>query len=111
MNDCNENDILVVTTTVGSLDAARALAQQIMDRRLAACVQIDSIAASFYRWQGELCDEPELRLSIKTLPAREAGLLALFAEHHPYDLPQFLAVMQRASEAYAGWVRAEVAPA
>ncbi|GAB2596719.1 divalent-cation tolerance protein CutA [Ramlibacter solisilvae] len=99
---------MTVTTTVASLDQARALAALIMDRRLAACVQLDAIAASLYRWQGELCEEPEVRLSIKTVPGQEAALEALFAQHHPYELPQFLAGTQAASAAYARWVREAV---
>jgi periplasmic divalent cation tolerance protein len=111
MQDCKEHDILTVTTTVGSLQEAKSLAQALVERRLAACVQLEPIAASLYRWQGALCDEPEVRLSIKTVPGMEAALQAFFDERHPYDVPQFLGVIQCASAAYAQWVRSEVAPA
>jgi periplasmic divalent cation tolerance protein len=102
-----ELDILSVTTTVGSAAAARTLAHEILAQRLGACVQIDEGVTSLYRWKGELCDEPELRLVIKSLPGCEAALQALFAGHHPYEVPQFLAQRMRASPAYAAWVRAE----
>ena len=65
---CKEDEILSVTTTVATLDDAKALARAIVEERLAACVQIDAIAASFSRWEGRLCEEPEVRLSIKTVP-------------------------------------------
>lgn len=107
MPDCSEFDILSVTTTVGSLADARALAREIVSRRLAACVQVEEGVNSFYRWQGELCEEPEVRLAIKTVPGAEGALQALFASRHPYELPQFIVARQRASEAYARWVRAE----
>jgi periplasmic divalent cation tolerance protein len=100
-------DILSVTTTVGSPAAARTLAHEILAQRLGACVQIDQGVTSLYRWEGELREEPELRLVIKTLPGCEAALQALFARHHPYEVPQFLAQRMRASAAYADWVRAE----
>jgi periplasmic divalent cation tolerance protein len=109
MQQCIERDILTVTTTVGSLQAAQALAREIVAARLAACVQIEQGLTSLYRWKGEFCEESELRLVIKTLPGREAALQALFAKHHPYQLPQFAAVPMTASEAYWEWVRAEVA--
>jgi periplasmic divalent cation tolerance protein len=109
MQDCKDRDILTVTTTVGSMENAQRLARAILERRLAACVQLDAIAASFYRWEGKLCEEPEVRLSIKTLPRLAGALAACFDELHPYDLPQFLAVTQQASEGYADWVRGEVA--
>ena len=50
-----------------------------------------------------------MRLVIKSLPGCEAALQELLARHHPYELPQFLAQHMSASEAYAQWVRAEVA--
>jgi len=109
MHQCSDFDILSVTTTVGSLPAAQALAREIVAQRLAACVQIEPGLSSVYRWKDEVCEEPEVRLVIKTLPGREPALQALFAAHHPYELPQFAAVPMQASEAYSQWVRAEVA--
>ena len=109
MQDCKELDILSVTTTVGSLADAQALAREVIARRLAACVQVEPGLTSFYRWNGKQCEEAEVRLVIKTLPGCETALRELFARHHPYELPQFLAVPMRASEAYAAWVRSETA--
>lgn len=103
-----ELDVLTVTTTVATADAARELARRILDHRLAACVQLDTAVESLYRWQGSLCQEPEVRLVIKTLPACEPALRALFAQWHPYQLPQFVAVTGQASQAYAQWVRGEI---
>ena len=110
MEDCKDRDILAVTTTVGSLADAQSLARAILDRRLAACVQVEEGLTSFYRWQGKECEDPEVRLTIKTLPECEQALQALFRDRHPYEVPQFLAVPMRAGEAYAAWVREEVTP-
>ena len=109
MQDCKELDILSVTTTIGSREAAQALAREILAQKLAACVQLEQEIISLYRWKGQLCEEPEVRLVIKSLPGCEAALQALFAQHHPYELPQFLAQRIGASQAYAQWVREEVA--
>jgi periplasmic divalent cation tolerance protein len=110
MQDCKELDILSVTTTVGSAADAQALAREIIAQRLAACVQVEEGVTSFFRWEGRQREEPEVRLVIKTLPGLEGALQALFARHHPYEVPQFLAAPMRASEAYARWARAEIAP-
>ena len=110
MQDCNDSDILVVTTTVGSMDDARRIARELVERRLAACVQLDAISASFYRWDGKLCEEPEVRLSIKTAPALRTAIEAALEELHPYDVPQFIAQLHGASSAYARWVREEATP-
>lgn len=109
MEDCKDLDILAVTTTVASRADAEALARAILGRRLAACVQVEEGLTSFYRWGGKDCEDAEVRLTIKTLPACAEGLRSLFAEEHPYKLPQFLATCMRASPEYQAWVRGEVA--
>jgi periplasmic divalent cation tolerance protein len=108
MHPPEDTGILIVTTTVGSMAQAQALAGRIIEARLAACVQIDPLAQSVYRWEGKVCGEPEVRLTLKTLPRAEAALQRLFTDHHPYDLPQFVCVAGSASPAYAAWVRGEV---
>ena len=108
MEDCKDLDILTVTTTVGSAADGQALARAILEHRLAACVQLEEGLTSFYRWQGKPCEDAEVRLTIKTLPACEGALRALFARRHPYEVPQFLAFTMRASQAYAAWARGEV---
>lgn len=103
-----EHLILVVTTTVDSQATAAALARTMVEQRLAACVQVDPEVTSFYRWKGELCEDREARLVIKTAPACEAALRAFLANHHPYELAQFVALAVPASAEYAQWVRSEV---
>jgi periplasmic divalent cation tolerance protein len=103
-----ETEILSVTTTVASLDEARRLAAELVERRLAACVQIDPGLESHYRWEGRLCAEAEVRLTVKTTAARLAELQSYVAENHPYELPQLLWTPMSASAAYAEWVLAEV---
>jgi periplasmic divalent cation tolerance protein len=109
MTDCSQVDIVTVTTTVGSAEDARRLARGLVEARLSACVQVDAIAASIYRWEGKLCEEPEWRLTIKTLPDRIDALQTWLNEHHPYEVPQFVAMPCKAGAAYAQWVRSEVA--
>ncbi|NNU44395.1 divalent-cation tolerance protein CutA [Ramlibacter montanisoli] len=84
-----------MTTTVGSRADADQLGRAILARRLAACVQIEEGLTSLYRWQGKECADPEVRLTIKTLPGCEAALQDLFREEHPYEVPQFLVVGMR----------------
>lgn len=104
MESANAPDVLSLVTTVASMADAQRLARLLLDRRLAACVQIEPGLVSHYIWQGEQCEEQELRLTIKTLPSRAAAIQTLFEEHHPYDLPQFLTVLMEATPAYAAWV-------
>jgi periplasmic divalent cation tolerance protein len=101
-------DILSLVTTVGSEDDARRLAELLLERRLAACVQLDRGVESHYRWEGKACVDAEVRLTIKSAPDRLEPLQAFLADEHPYDLPQLVWQVDRASAAYAAWVRAEV---
>lgn len=107
MPDFDGVDILAVTTTVGSMEEALRLARSVVQARLAACVQLEPITVSVYRWEGRLCEEPEVRLTLKTTPARAAALQSFFGEHHPYDVPQFVALPCRASAGYGQWVLGE----
>ena len=109
MQYCKELNILCMSTTVSSLETGKTLAREILARKLAACVQLDQGVISLYRWKGELCEEAEVRLVIKSLPGCEAALQELLARHHPYELAQFLVEPMSASQAYAKWVHAEVA--
>jgi periplasmic divalent cation tolerance protein len=108
MQEANTTDILSVTTTVATRAAAQLLAREILAQRLAACVQIEDGLHSMYWWQGELCEEPEARLVIKTLPHCEQALHALFTQHHPYEVPQFLAARMKASPSYFEWASAQL---
>lgn len=101
-------DILSLTTTVATREDAQRLARALVEQRLAACVQLDEGVQSHYRWEGALCADPEVRLTVKSLPSLLPRLQAFFAEGHPYDVPQLLWQTMAASPAYAEWVRGEV---
>ena len=76
MADANATELpWLVVTTVGTADAARALARDMVERRLAACAQITAIE-SIYRWQGAVEHEPEFRLLLKTRAALVPALQA-----------------------------------
>ena len=101
-------EILSLTTTVSSRQDAERLAGALLDRRLAACVQLDEGLQSHYRWKGQPCIDAEVRLTIKSLPGKLAALQDFMAEQHPYEVPQLLWQTVGASPAYAEWVRQEV---
>jgi periplasmic divalent cation tolerance protein len=100
----------LVVTTVGTADEARALARQMVERRLAACAQITAIE-SFYRWQGQVAHDPEFRLLLKTREALVPTLQAALLQAHPYDLPAIHALpVAQAHAPYAEWVVASTQP-
>lgn len=102
-------DLLTVFTTVATREQADALARSAVEQRLAACVHIETVHST-YRWQGEICSEPEQRLLFKTDRARYAALEALLMSLHPYEVPAVFALpVVEAAPGYAGWVRDSLA--
>jgi periplasmic divalent cation tolerance protein len=104
-------DIVVVLTTVADNEQAESLARQMVEERLAACVNLHPAMVSFYRWKGQVERDAERQLVIKTtrdrVPALEARLRAL----HAYELPEFLVMsVEHGSAAYAGWVVEQTRP-
>jgi len=98
-------DIVVVLTTVADNEQAEAMAGQIVQERLAACVNLLPPMLSFYRWKGQVERETERQLVIKTTQDKVAALEARLRELHAYELPEFLVLpVDRGSAAYIGWV-------
>jgi periplasmic divalent cation tolerance protein len=101
---------LLVVTTLATREQALALGREMVERRLAACAQVSAID-SVYRWQGEVAQDAEFRLLLKTQPARYAALEAALRERHPYALPAIHAIATvQADTAYAAWVQDSTAP-
>lgn len=94
----------VVQTTLASEAEATALARQLVQARLGACVQLQPIR-SFYIWQDQAHDEPEWLLSIKTRRALYPQLEAWLLQHHPYETPEIVQLpLTAGSAAYLAWV-------
>lgn len=85
------DDALICWVTVPEAHA-RALAKRLVASRLCACVHVQASGYSVYRWQGAVEEAEECQLLIKTLRSRFAGLKQAILLHHPYELPEILAV-------------------
>lgn len=109
--DHHAPSVVIVTTTVGSRHDAEQLARAVIEVRAAACVQLDAQVSSIYRWEGQVCEETEVRLTCKTTVQAEPALRALLAARHPYALPQLTSWRAATTADYARWVVGEVAVA
>ena len=95
----------IVLTTVPNTEEAEALANAIVEARLAACVQILPKITSVYVWEGKLQKEAELLLLIKTLPDKWNELRDFITANHSYDVPEIVAVdAEKVSEPYQTWL-------
>ena len=100
------------TTTTPSRDVARRIARVLVDRRLAACVQIVGPIESIYRWQGKVETAREWLCLIKTTRARFRAVAATVEALHPYDTPEIVALpIAAGSRRYLEWLAASVRPA
>jgi periplasmic divalent cation tolerance protein len=102
--------LLAVYTTVAGLDAARGMARTLVERKLAACAQIEEIE-SFYAWQGKLENDREFRILFKTTEARWPAVEAAIRELHGYELPAIHALaLEQVHAPYGRWIEEECKP-
>ena len=95
---------IAVFTTIDNLERAQAMARALVERKLAACVQISTIE-SIYQWQAAMQNDREFRLMIKTTAERYPDVETAIRELHTYDLPAIYALgTTQVFEPYAKWV-------
>jgi len=105
-----EKYVQAVTTTAGRA-VARRIARALVDRRLAACVQIVGPIESTYRWQGKVEVAREWLCLIKTTRARYPQVAAAVEVLHPYDTPEIIALpIAAGSRRYLDWLASSVRP-
>jgi periplasmic divalent cation tolerance protein len=98
-----------VMTTVSSREDAQRIADALVDRRLAACVQVIGPIASTYRWEGKVTTDEEWLCLAKSREDLYPTLEQAIVELHPYELPEILAVPVLAGAAgYLAWLDHEV---
>jgi periplasmic divalent cation tolerance protein len=105
------DETIVVLTHLPDRAQAVKLAEALVERRLAACVNVLADCASVYRWQGALEHATEVPVLIKTRAALYGELEAAIRAAHPYELPEIVAVpVVRGLERYLRWVAEQTAP-
>jgi periplasmic divalent cation tolerance protein len=104
-----ERGALVVLTTLGSEGEARRLAATLLETRLIACATILPGARSLYRWKGELKEEAEVVVLLKTDASKWEALVSAIRASHPYEVPELLALpVERGLDTYLSWLKSEV---
>jgi periplasmic divalent cation tolerance protein len=105
-------DIYLVLTNLPDRDSAGRLAHALIEKRLAACVNVLSPCRSVYRWQGKMEGAEEFPMLIKTTRERYPALEAAIRAAHPYELPEIIAVpLAGGLPGYFEWVDSETRPA
>ena len=102
-------DYIQVVTTTDSKDAARKIADYLIEKRVAACVQISEPVQSRYRWQGKMESATEFVLSIKSRQDLFGEIADLITSLHSYDVPEILSFrIEQGSSDYLAWLDKEL---
>jgi periplasmic divalent cation tolerance protein len=103
------DQVILALSTCPDEISARRIAHILVSEGLAACVNRVAAMTSTYLWQGELRDESEILLVMKTTAAGLLALQARLTAIHPYELPEFVAIpLVGGSANYLAWVRSAV---
>lgn len=95
----------IVFCTIDSLTNAKNLAHNLVEDKLAACVNIISGVTSVYEWQGEVSEDSEYLLIIKTKLDLYEKLEQKIKELHPYEVPEIICLkIEEASQSYLDWI-------
>lgn len=100
---------ILVITTCDKKEDAEMLAGSVLSRRLGACVQIYSGISSSYWWKGEIVQDSELVVSIKSCKENYQELEQVLLNIHPYDVPEIISLrIDEISPTYLLWMKEEM---
>jgi periplasmic divalent cation tolerance protein len=101
-------DAVIIITHLPDREQALKLSRSLVEQRLAACVSVLAPCTSVYRWRERIEETSEVPLLIKTRSGLYGEVEAVIREHHPYELPEIIAVpVAHALPQYLEWLIAE----
>ena len=104
-DDGMQTSLFIGWTTINSEEAATKLAREIVEQRLASCVQIDQPVQSIYQWKGLVQSEREWRLMVKFVASNSDSLRSYIIANHPYDVPEWIVVrIDHGAPDYLKWM-------
>ncbi len=99
------DDIVVMLTSVGTEEQGLDIAEALVHRRHAVCVNMVPSLRSIYRWKGKVCEDTEYLLVIKTIAKRFPDAAATIREINSYELPEILSLSIRSADArFCDWI-------
>lgn len=87
-----KHDIQMTISTFPTREKAQEVGRELVVARLAACVQVTSPVTSIYSWKGEVHQDTEFLLFIKTTACRTVQVIQYVTEHHPYEVPEIVTI-------------------
>jgi periplasmic divalent cation tolerance protein len=103
-----DHDLITLLCTCPDSACGEHIAADLLDKRLAACVNLVAGVRSFYRWEDAVQSDPEILLIIKSTAARFNAIESAVMALHPYDVPELIALdITAGSAAYLDWLKSE----
>jgi len=100
----NENNYSIIITTAGGKDAAKKIANLLVEKHLAACVQMFPVE-SVYFWQGKICEDNEVALFIKSRTSLFDEIAEAIKANHEYEIPEIIQIpVTNGLSDYLGWI-------
>jgi periplasmic divalent cation tolerance protein len=100
------SELYVVSTTFPREARAREVAREMVQKKYALCVQVETALHSIYVWEGEVCEEKEVRVVFKCLEPSLILLEKAVLKKHPYECPEWICVRaDKVSDLYGAWAR------
>ncbi len=104
------DSMIVVYTTFPTESDARRIGAELVEQRLAACVNIFPSMTSIYRWEAAIESANEAVMLVKTRRRLEAQVLEAIAARHPYSVPALIVLEpSKVAASYLQWLQAETA--
>jgi periplasmic divalent cation tolerance protein len=98
-------DYIIVLVTAPDEEVAANIAREIVEERLAGCVNITKGVRSIYSWEGRIEDEPEVMMIIKTKGSLFEPLKRRISDLHPYSIPEIISFkIEKGSDEYLKWL-------
>lgn len=108
-NDMAATGFQIAYVTAANADEAAQIARALIEDRLAACANVTPSVRSFYRWEGQIADDEEAVIVLKTHQSRSAALIERVRELHSYDVPCVVLVpLVDGNPEYLDWLTAEL---
>lgn len=105
-----EKDYQLLLSTCPTMDVAKRLAHSLLEKHLAACVNIVPHLESVFEWQNEIVTESEVLLLMKTRREHYAAIEQLLLQQHPYEVPELIALpIENGLSRYLAWIDKVVA--
>lgn len=102
-NTCSAYSAVFVTTP--NEDVAKKLAHGLVNKRLAACVNLIPKITSVYLWEGKVNEDSEVLMMIKTKTSRVEDLTSFVKENHPYEVCEVIALpIEKGNAPYLDWI-------